>query len=76
MQQSNDQHNGGENFERFRRCVLSDISLQEQLRGIEDKKEFIAATVELGAANGFVFGTAEVESAMRKNQQQWIERWM
>ncbi|HEV7645051.1 MAG TPA: hypothetical protein VGO50_13985 [Pyrinomonadaceae bacterium] len=55
---------------------MSDISLQEQLQGIDDKKKFIAATVELGAANGFVFGTLEVESAMRRNQQQWIERWM
>jgi hypothetical protein len=70
------QNNNRENFERFYQRVLSDLSLQEKLRVIEDKQEFIAATVELGAANGFVFGAAEIESVMRQHQQQWIERWM
>lgn len=72
----NRQGNGQENFERFRLRVLSDLSLQKKLRGFEDKKEFIAAAIALAAANGFDFSGVEIEAEMRKNQQQWIERWM
>jgi hypothetical protein len=76
MSQNNNQNSGEKTFALFHQRVLSDLSLQEKLREIEDKKEFIAATIALGAANGFVFSAAEIESIMRANQQQWIERWM
>jgi hypothetical protein len=68
--------NNIEDFKRFRDLVFSDILLQKQLRELTDREEFIAKTVELGAARGFVFTGAEVLDIMRGNQQRWIERWI
>jgi len=65
-----------EAFEQFRTRVLADVSLQENLRYIEDKDEFIVRVVELGEREGYVFSQEDVQNATRENQQAWIERWM
>jgi predicted ribosomally synthesized peptide with nif11-like leader len=65
-----------ENFERFVALVLSESALREKLRSIDDKKAFIARTVEVGAAEGFDFTGEDVEAAMREKKRIWIERWI
>lgn len=64
-----------EDFEQFHRMVLQDISLQETLRVIEYRKDFIAAVVKKGKENGFDFGTEDVEEKMNEYRRAWIERW-
>lgn len=63
-------------FEQFHRIVLQDVSLQESLREIEYRKDFIAAVVEKGKENGFDFSAHDVEETMLDNQRAWIERWL
>lgn len=65
-----------EDFEQFHQMVLQDISLQESLREIEYRKDFITAVVEKGREKGFDFGVEDVENKMRENQRAWIERWL
>lgn len=64
-----------EDFEQFHRMVLQDISLQETLRVIEYRKDFIAAVVEKGREKGFDFDTEDVEEKMNEYRRAWIERW-
>jgi len=63
-----------ENFERFRELVLRDLSLQEQLREIAERRVFIQQVVELSAKHGFEITPEDVEEAMRRNRRAWIER--
>lgn len=62
-------------FEQFHKMVLQDVFLQETLRNIEYRKDFIAAVVEKGKEKGFDFGVEDVENKMNENQRAWIERW-
>jgi hypothetical protein len=64
----------GSPFERFRRLVLRDVSLQAQLRPVTDEAAFIALTVRLGAERGFVFTEEEVQVALRRERRAWLER--
>jgi len=52
-------------FEDFRRLVLVDPELQQQLATAQDRVELIAKSEELGRARGFDFLAADVEAAMR-----------
>ena len=61
-------------FESFFRQVLSDESLQEKLRDIEDLDVFIVRVVELGAEQGFTFTAADVAAALSQGRRAWIER--
>ena len=61
-------------FEEFQQFVLADESLQESLRDITERKEFITKVVELGAKYGYAFTSNEVEEAMRINRRNWTER--
>ncbi len=63
-----------ENFERFRLLVLNDLPLQENLRDLDEKGEFIVRVVELGAENGFVFAAEDVEEAIKENYRVWVEK--
>ena len=60
-------------FEEFRSLVLSDESLQEELREIIDRKTFISHAVELGARNGYEFTSTDVEHAINAARREWIE---
>ncbi|MCD9185650.1 MAG: Nif11-like leader peptide family natural product precursor [Pyrinomonadaceae bacterium] len=64
-----------EDFEQFHQMVLQDISLQESLRVIEYRNDFIAAVVEKGKEKGFDFGAEDVEEKMNEYRRAWIERW-
>ncbi len=63
-----------DDFERFRNEVLHDLSLQEQLRDIQDRELFIKQVVRLGREHGYSFDIAEVTSAMQASRRAWIER--
>jgi hypothetical protein len=65
-----------EAFEQFRIAVLSDQSLQAELRDIGSKAEFIASVVETGARLGFRFDDADVKEALRAGHEEWLLRWM
>lgn len=65
-----------EEFEEFRRLVMQDVSLQENLRDLIDPDRFADRVVELGIDRGFKFSSDEVAEAMRENKRAWIERWI
>ncbi|HQU82891.1 MAG TPA: Nif11 family protein [Pyrinomonadaceae bacterium] len=62
-------------FEQFHKTVLQDLSLQESLRDIEFRNDFIAAVVEKGKEKGFDFGAEDVEEKMNEFRRAWLERW-
>jgi hypothetical protein len=63
-------------FEKFRRMVLRDPTIQVRLRDISDRSEFISLTVELGGEYGCSFTTADVEEGLRAGRRSWLERWI
>ncbi|MDB6124197.1 MAG: hypothetical protein JWQ71_3190 [Pedosphaera sp.] len=65
-----------ENFETFRRLVLTDPALQEKLRAVSDRETFRILTIQIGTELGFDFNAEEVESALKDGQRAWIERWI
>jgi hypothetical protein len=69
-------HDHADNFAHFYRQVLDDLSLQEDLRALDDGKEFVARVVELGAENGFIFTAEDVQETIHENNRAWIERWI
>lgn len=64
-----------EDFEQFHKMVLQDVSLQESLREIEFRNDFITAVVEKGKEKGFDFGKEDVENKMNEYRRAWLERW-
>ena len=68
---------GGESgFEPFRRLVLSEPALQEQLGAITDRHIFLSQTAELGRQHGFDFLPGDVEAALMESRRKWMERWI
>ncbi len=63
-------------FEPFRRLVLAEPELQEQLAAVTDRGEFINRTVELGQQRGFTFLQGDVEAAIQADRRSWMERWI
>ncbi len=63
-----------EDFERFRYAVLRDPALQAQLRESKDVNAFVRRVVELGQANGYIFGIEQVTAALQASRRAWIER--
>ena len=65
-----------EKLSEFRSLVFADCALQEELRAVTDRQEFIAFVVECGRTRGFEFTAGEAESALRDGRRAWIERWL
>jgi predicted ribosomally synthesized peptide with nif11-like leader len=65
-----------EKLSEFRGIVFSDTTLQERLREIEDRQEFVRLAVESGRERGCEFTAEEVENALRDGRRVWIERWL
>jgi predicted ribosomally synthesized peptide with nif11-like leader len=63
-------------FERFRKVVLEDSSLQKQLRAFTRRDAFAARLVKLGVARGFQFTAEEVREAIGEGRRLWSERWL
>ena len=60
-------------LDRFRRLVLQDSSLQEQLRNIDDHDAFTTLVVKLAAEGGYLITATEIDEAMRRTRQRWRE---
>jgi hypothetical protein len=63
-------------FDAFRKIVLADPLLLEQLRATPDVPSFIALVREMARVHGFQFTDEDVQGALRASQQAWIERWL
>ncbi len=61
-------------FERFRGLVLCDPSLQRELIGLTDRKEFISLAIRLGAEHGAKFTAGDVDAALQAGRRTWTER--
>jgi hypothetical protein len=60
-------------FEEFRNVVLDDESVQGELRGLDNEREFISRVVELGRARGFDFNESDVEDELSRARRTWLE---
>jgi hypothetical protein len=65
-----------ENLQRFCLLVLCDSTLQNHLKGLVDRDEFMKKLIETGAQAGFEITRADVENQMRENRRLWNERWI
>lgn len=63
-------------FDPFRRMVLSEPTIQEELGAISDLRAFLSHTVELGRKHGFDFLEDDVEAALQAARRKWMERWI
>jgi hypothetical protein len=61
-------------FRAFRETVFEDAQLQTELLQIREHEKFLAAVVTAGAARGYAFGLAEVESVYKIRSREWMER--
>jgi hypothetical protein len=61
-------------FDRFRRIVLSDRSLQGELMQVTDRKEFTSLALRLGEERGARFTAGDVDAAFQAARRAWIER--
>jgi hypothetical protein len=59
-------------FDEFRDIVLADNELQEDLRRLSDRNEFIARVVELSRDKGFQCTPSEIEEQIRIGRGSWI----
>jgi hypothetical protein len=60
----------------FQELVLQDPSLQQELLGITDVREFQQQTVALGGKHGYLFTGEDVNAAMQESRRAWLERWV
>ncbi|WP_163993109.1 Nif11-like leader peptide family natural product precursor [Pyxidicoccus caerfyrddinensis] len=65
-----------EDFERFRRLVLEDVTLQEALKATADVPAFLALARRLGAERGCHFTEEELRETMRAARRTWLESWI
>jgi hypothetical protein len=59
-------------FAAFRENVFADRDLQDRLRQVTHRQEFISLVVRLGEENGFHFTAAEVSHAMQLSHIAWL----
>ena len=65
-----------ENLNEFCLLVLSDLTLQNQLKDLIEREDFIAQVIALGAKSGFEILLEDVELQLRENRRLWHERWI
>ena len=65
-----------QSLEKFCLLVLRDLNLQNQLKNITERDEFIKKVRELGANSGFEFSPEEIESQMFENRRMLNQRWI
>lgn len=62
-------------FDRFRRFVLRDPSLQEKLLETTDRTQFTSLALRLGEQLRTHFTAGDVDAALQAARRAWIERW-
>lgn len=60
--------------EPFRRMVLRDHALQDELMGLIDRETFITRAVELGRQRGFTLHPADMDAMIQAARRDWMER--
>jgi hypothetical protein len=65
-----------ENLNQFCRLVLSDLDLQNQLKKLSERDEFIIGVIKLGAEKGFEISRKDIDFQLRENRRLWHERWI
>jgi len=65
-----------ENLIQFCHLVLSDLSLQNQLKNSSECDEFIERVIKLGAEKGLEISREDIEFQLRENRRLWHERWI
>lgn len=65
-----------ENLNQFCRLVLSELSLQNQLKDLIEREDFVAQVINLGAQSGFEITREDIEWQLRENRRLWHERWI
>ncbi len=63
-------------LEHFRKLVLADPGLLDQLRAAGTDEAFITLAIRLGRERGCVFTPAVVEAALREQRRVLFERWV
>jgi hypothetical protein len=61
-------------FEEFRDLILADVAIQDELRRLSDRKDFVARVVHLSQERGFKFTSDDIESEMRLGGRIWNEQ--
>jgi predicted ribosomally synthesized peptide with nif11-like leader len=64
-----------ESLSLFCQKVFFDPLLQARLRELTDRREFIAATLQIAQEHGFEFTAQEVEASLNQGRRAWLERW-
>ena len=65
-----------ETLNQFCSLVLSDLNLQNQLKNLSDREDFIAGVIKLGKKSSFEILREDVELQLRENRSLWHERWI
>lgn len=63
-------------FDAFRKLVLSDDSLQEELRSAADERSLFDKVLTLGRQRGYELSEQDLDDAVRANRRSWLERWL
>jgi hypothetical protein len=65
-----------EDFQAIRRLVLSDVSLQQELRKAPDQESLFRMVIALGHDRGLDILEQDLEEAVRVHTRAWLERWL
>ncbi len=65
-----------ENFMALRRLVLSDVSLQQDLKKATDQESLFRMVRTLGCDRGYDVSEQDLEEAVRMHTRAWLERWL
>lgn len=65
-----------ETLNQFCSLVLSDLNLQEQLKNLVEREDFIGGVIKLGKNAGFEILREDIELQLRENRSLWHERWI
>jgi hypothetical protein len=65
-----------EGFQAIRRLVLSDVSLQHELRQAPDQESLFRMVIALGHDRGYEISEQDLEEAARVHTRAWLERWL
>lgn len=60
----------------FQEFVFSNAGVQDRLRAIEDRFEFIEETTQAGREHGYIFTKEDVEECLVASRRRWLERWI
>jgi hypothetical protein len=65
-----------EDFFSLRQTVLSDESLQENLRAFTDEAGLFEAVLALARERGIAVTNSDLRAIVNANRRGWLERWL